>query len=299
MATVTEMLLVQYTAGDDPEVRAGLRQGGRILALPRDWPASVLAVLDSWAEWDSRLRDLDPASLLAVHDARLTAPITFPRKVLCAGANYNSHAEEMGTKRPDPSAAPFFFMKPPTTTIAGPDDSVPLPGGADPRYDWEGELAVVIGRRGKNITASQAQSYVAGYTVADDLSARGRFTRPNAVFPAFAYDWLGQKAQDGSCPIGPGIAPAWTVPDIETQRMRLWVNGDLKQDALIGELVVGIAGLVSAASELVTLEPGDLILTGTPAGVGLPRDTFLSAGDVVEVEVSGIGRIRHSIIAAS
>ncbi len=133
--------------------------------------------------------------------------------------------------------------------------------------------------------------------MADDLSARGRFSLPDAVFAAFAYDWLGQKAQDGSCPIGPGIAPAWAMPDIEDQQLRLWVNGELKQDTLISELVVGIAGLVSAASDLVTLEPGDLILTGTPAGVGLPRDTFLAAGDVVEVEISGIGRIRHSISA--
>ena len=275
----TELLLVQYRAGDDPQVRAGLRHGGAVLALPADWPASVLEILDSWADWGTRLRDLDPASLPAVADAQLTAPVTFPRKILCAGANYYSHAEEMNTNRPDPTAAPFFFLKPPTTTIVGPDDSVPLPGGDNPRYDWEGELAVVIGRRGKHIPSGQAQSYVAGYTVADDLSARGRFSRPNAVVAAFAYDWLGQKAQDGSCPIGPGIAPAWAVPDIEAQRLRLWVNGDLKQDTLIGELVVGIAGLVSAASEVVTLEPGDLILTGTPAGVGLPRDTFLGVGD--------------------
>jgi 2-keto-4-pentenoate hydratase/2-oxohepta-3-ene-1,7-dioic acid hydratase in catechol pathway len=145
------------------------------------------------------------------------------------------------------------------------------------------------------LAPAEAGSYVAGYTVADDLSARGRFSRPNAVFAAFAYDWLGQKAQDGSCPIGPGIAPVWTVPDIEDQRMRLWVNGDLKQDTFIGELVVGIAGLVSAASDLVLLEPGDLILTGTPAGVGLPRNTFLAAGDVVEVEITGIGSIVHAI----
>ena len=227
----------------------------------------------------------------------LSLPSPSPGKSCAPGTNYYSHAEEMKTARPDPRAAPFFFMKPPTTTIVGPVAAVPLPRGEAPDYDWEGELAIVIGRRGKHITSEDAASYVAGYTVADDLSARGRFERPNAVFPAFGYDWLGQKAQDGSCPIGPGIAPAWAVPDIEDQRMRLWVNGDLKQDTLIGELVVGIAGLVSAASDLVTLESGDLILTGTPAGVGLPRDTFLAVGDVVEVEIGRIGRIVHTIIA--
>jgi 2-keto-4-pentenoate hydratase/2-oxohepta-3-ene-1,7-dioic acid hydratase in catechol pathway len=291
----TGLLLVQYTTGGDGTIRAGVRHDGVVRALPGDWPDTGLAVLDAWEKWGGQLRQLDPAALPAVPDARLEAPLTFPRKVLCAGANYYSHAEEMNTARPDPGATPFFFMKPPTTTITGPVACVPLPRGDAPDYDWEGELAIVIGRRGKHIAPGEAGSYVAGYTVADDLSARGRFSRPNAVFAAFAYDWLGQKAQDGSCPIGPGIAPAWTVPDIEDQRMRLWVNGELKQDTFIGELVVGIAGLVSAASDLVMLEPGDLILTGTPAGVGLPRNTFLAAGDVVEVEITGIGSIVHTI----
>jgi 2-keto-4-pentenoate hydratase/2-oxohepta-3-ene-1,7-dioic acid hydratase in catechol pathway len=291
----TGLLLVQYA--DDDRIRAGVRYHDVVRALPRNWPDTVLAILDSWDEWSGQLRAIDPDALPAVPDARLVAPVTFPRKILCAGANYYSHAEEMKTARPDPRATPFFFMKPPTTTIAGPDASVPLPRGQAPDYDWEGELAVVIGRPGKHIAPEDAAAYVAGYTVADDLSARGRFRRPNAVEP-FTYDWLGQKAQDGSCPIGPGIAPAWAVPDIEDQRLRLWVNGDLKQDALISDLVVGIDGLVSAASDLVTLEPGDLILTGTPAGVGLPRDTFLAAGDLVQVEIGGIGRIVHTIIAS-
>jgi 2-keto-4-pentenoate hydratase/2-oxohepta-3-ene-1,7-dioic acid hydratase in catechol pathway len=290
----TGLLLVQYTANGP--VRAGVRHDDVVRALPRNWPGTVLAILDSWDEWSGPLRALHPHELPVVPDARLVAPVTFPRKILCAGANYYSHAEEMKTARPDPRAVPFFFMKPPTTTIAGPVASVPLPRGEAPDYDWEGELAIVIGRPGKHIAPADAASYVAGYTVADDLSARGRFQRPKAVEP-FTYDWLGQKAQDGSCPIGPGIAPAWAVPDIEDQRLRLWVNGDLKQNAPISDLVVGIDGLVSAASDLVALEPGDLILTGTPAGVGLPRDTFLAAGDVVEVEIDGIGRIVHTIIA--
>jgi 2-keto-4-pentenoate hydratase/2-oxohepta-3-ene-1,7-dioic acid hydratase in catechol pathway len=287
----TGLLLVQYTDGGT--VRAGVRHDDVVRALPRNWPETVLAILDSWDEWSGQLQALGPGALPVVPNARLVAPVTFPRKVLCAGANYYSHAEEMKTARPDPRAVPFFFMKPPTTTIVGPVASVPLPRGEAPDYDWEGELALVIGRPGKHITPEDAASHVAGYTVADDLSARGR---PNAVEP-FGYDWLGQKAQDGSCPIGPGIAPAWAVPDIADQRLRLWVNGDLKQDALISDLVVGIDGLVSAASDLVMLEPGDLILTGTPAGVGLPRDTFLVVGDVVEVEIGGIGRIVHTIIA--
>ena len=293
--TMPEVLLVQYVSGGDGTPRAGVRIDGTVRSLPDGWPTSTMAILERWPELGAALRDSDLDSWPAVADAGLIAPITYPRKVLCAGANYYSHAEEMGTARPDPTATPFFFLKPPTTTIVGPDAVVPLPGGDDPRYDWEGELAVVIGRRARNVSVAAARDVIAGYLVADDLSARGLFARPEAVFPPFSYDWLAHKGQDGSCPIGPGIAPVWAVPYIESKRLTLSVNGERKQDSLIGDLVVGVDGLVSAASRLVTLEPGDVILTGTPAGVGLPRNTFLGVGDLVEVTIDGIGTIRHEI----
>lgn len=292
---MTGMLLIQYCTDDDAVPRAGLLVDETVRALPASWPDTVLGVLDRWDEYEPALRTLDTEALDAVPGATLTTPITFPRKVLCAGANYFSHADEMGTARPDPDAAPFFFLKPPTTTVVGPDAVVPLPSGDDPRYDWEGELAVVIGRRARHVSREDARSVIAGYLVADDLSARGLFARPNAVFPPFAFDWLAHKAQDGSCPIGPGIAPAFSLPDIESKRLTLSVNGEPKQDALIEELVIGIDGLVAGASDLVTLEPGDIILTGTPAGVGLPKNTFLAVGDRVEVAIEGIGRIVHTI----
>ncbi len=290
-----EILLVQYRCGVDANPRAGVRIDGIVRSLPDGWPTSTLDILERWEEYSAALQAIDFCPWPSVAGAELVAPITYPRKVLCAGANYYSHAEEMGTARPDPAAAPFFFLKPPTTTVVGPDVVVPLPDGADPRYDWEGELAVVIGRRSRNLSVETALEAVAGYMVADDLSARGLFSRPQAVFPPFAYDWLAHKSQDGSCPIGPGIAPTWAVPDIEAKRLTLAVNGERKQDSLIGDLVVGIAGLVSAASHLVTLEPGDIILTGTPAGVGLPRNTFLAVGDRVDVAIDGIGTITHTI----
>ncbi len=292
---MTGLLLVQYRTDNDAVPRAGLLVGDSVRALPASWPDTVLGVLDRWDEYEAALQTLDTEGLEAVPGATLTTPITFPRKVLCAGANYFSHADEMGTARPDPDAAPFFFLKPPTTTVVGPDAVVPLPSGDDPRYDWEGELAVVIGRRARHVAREDARSVVAGYLVADDLSARGLFARPNAVFPPFAFDWLAHKAQDGSCPIGPGIAPAFSLPDIESKRLTLSVNGEPKQDALIEDLVIGIDGLVAGASDLVTLEPGDIILTGTPAGVGLPKNTFLAVGDRVEVAIEGIGRIVHTI----
>lgn len=292
---MNDLLLVQYLHPDDGEPRAGVSTAGAVRVLPPHWPAAMLDVLDRWAEFGPALQTLDLDTLPVMQGARLVAPITFPRKVLCAGANYFSHADEMGTARPDPHAAPFFFLKPPTTTVLGPGAVCPLPAGADPRYDWEGELVVVIGRRARRVSPADARAHVAGYTVANDLSARGRFTRPDAVFPPFAYDWLGHKGQDGSCPIGPGIAPAWALPDIHASRLTLRLNGELQQDTLLAELVIGIDELVAAASSQTTLEPGDLILTGTPAGVGMPRNRFLAAGDSIEVCIEGIGVLRHTI----
>lgn len=292
---MNDLLLVQYLDPDDGAPRAGVSTAGTVRALPADWPATMLEVLDRWDELGPALRVLDLDALSVVEGARLSAPITFPRKVLCAGANYFSHTDEMGTARPDPDATPFFFLKPPTTTVVGPGAVVPLPAGEDPRYDWEGELAVVIGRRAHRVSSADARAHIAGYTVANDLSARGRFTRPDAVFPPFAYDWLGHKGQDGSCPIGPGIAPAWALPDIEASRLTLRLNGELQQDTLLTELVIGIDKLVAGASAQTTLEPGDLVLTGTPAGVGLPQNRFLAVGDRLEVSVEGIGVLRHTV----
>ena len=292
---MNDLLLVQYLSPGNGPPRAGVQTAGTVRALPADWPAMVLEVLDRWDELGPALQALDLDALSVVDGAWLTTPITFPRKVLCAGANYFSHTDEMGTARPDPGATPFFFLKPPTTTVVGPDAVVPLPAGEDPRFDWEGELAVVIGRRARHLSPADARAHVAGYTVADDLSARGRFSRPDAVFPPFAYDWLGHKGQDGSCPIGPGIAPVWAVPDIEASRLTLDLNGERQQDTLLTELVIGIDGLVAGASTFCTLEPGDLILTGTPAGVGLPQNRFLAVGDHLEVSIDGIGTLVHKV----
>ncbi|WP_375384916.1 fumarylacetoacetate hydrolase family protein [uncultured Microbacterium sp.] len=291
-------LLVQFvTVGDDRPI-AGIRVHDAIHALPSGWPQTVLELLDDWSVWQSRLRALDPESLSAVHDARLVAPITYPRKVLCAGANYYDHAEEMGTETPDPTAAPFFFLKPPTTTIVGPSADVELPARSGANVDWEAELGVVIADRCKSVPLEEARSHVAGYLVANDLSARGLFSRPGAVFPPFAWDWLAHKGLDGFCPVGPGIVPWWFLEDADHLRLTLTVNGVTTQDSNTSNLVVGIDGLISGASELITLEPGDLILTGTPAGVGMPKGTFLSAGDVVAVQIEGIGRIENRMVAA-
>jgi 2-keto-4-pentenoate hydratase/2-oxohepta-3-ene-1,7-dioic acid hydratase in catechol pathway len=295
--TAPEWSLIQYvTEGSEP--RVGLMSEGRISAAPEGFPERMTDLLDAWDTWEPRLRGLSVDGSAEVEGARLVAPITFPRKVICSGANYYDHAAEMGTARPDPHARPFFFLKAPTTTVVGPYDDIPFPLDEQAKTDWEIELTLVIGRRGKNIDPADAMSYVAGYTVANDLSARGLFARPDAVFPPFGFDWLAHKSLDGSCPIGPGIVPSWLVEDPQSLALTLTVNGEVKQDSNTSGLVISLADLVAGASRLVTLEPGDLILTGTPAGVGLPRGERLRDGDVVNATIAGIGSIENRMVAA-
>nr|WP_179435200.1 fumarylacetoacetate hydrolase family protein [Microbacterium pseudoresistens] len=269
---------------------------GSVRALPAGWPLVAVDIFDDWERWSTQLRDLDVHSLPLVIGAELAAPITFPRKVLCAGANFYDHAAEMGTATPDPAAPPFFFLKPPTTTVVGPFDDVRVPDLAHAGLDWEIELAAVIGRRARDVAPDEAPGVVAGYTVSNDLSARARFPRPSAVQAPFAWDWLGHKALDDSCPLGPGVVPAWMIDDPQELAMRLSVDGVIKQDSSTSDMVVPVARLISAASRWVTLEPGDVVLTGTPAGVGMPRQDFLGDGARVRAEIEGIGAIENKIV---
>jgi 2-keto-4-pentenoate hydratase/2-oxohepta-3-ene-1,7-dioic acid hydratase in catechol pathway len=290
--------LVQFTTPGSATTELGVDVGGSVRLPPAELRGvTLMQVLDDWARWTPVLRDLDAESLTEVPGARLAAPLTYPRKVLCAGANYYDHAEEMGTERPDPDATPFFFLKTPTTTIVGTGTPVAIPVDPEAGVDWEAELGVVIADTCRDLDAADARAHIAGYVVANDLSARGRFPRPDAVFPPFGWDWFAHKNQDGFCPIGPGMVPAWLVPDPQELKIRLTVNGEVKQDSTTAAMVTGVDKLVAAASRVATLEPGDLVLTGTPAGVGMPRQEFLKPGDVVTVEIEGLGHITNEIVA--
>jgi 2-keto-4-pentenoate hydratase/2-oxohepta-3-ene-1,7-dioic acid hydratase in catechol pathway len=288
--------LVTYRRGDAVGV-AALRADGAVVAPPdlKRW-ATMLELLEDWAQAADILRaiEIDDAPVLR-HDA-LLAPIRWPRKVICAGVNYRRHIREMGGEVPAEGWKPFFFLKPPTTTVIGPADAIIAHSPETARYDWEAELAVVIGIGGRDISREDALSHVAGYCVANDITARGHHKRQAVPADAFVYDWFAAKSVDGSLPMGPGITPAFGVPDPQDLRLRLWVNGELQQDESTSDMICTVAGLVSAASEVVTLEPGDVIPSGTPSGVGAGRGLFLRPGDVVRTTIDGLGTLENPVI---
>lgn len=218
-------------------------------------------------------------------DAEFAQPVLRPGKVVCVGLNYRSHILEMGRDLP---AYPTLFAKF-AETLTGPTDDVEFVD-EDPELDWEGELTIVIGTRGRRIPEESALDHVAGYTVANDISMRGWQFRTK--------EWLQGKVWEGSTPVGPVVATPDEV-DLPTARLRTTVNDEVMQDHAIADLLFSPAHLVSYISTMITLEPGDLILTGTPGGVGRARDpqVFLRPGDRVRVTIDGIGSTDTAIVA--
>jgi acylpyruvate hydrolase len=238
----------------------------------------------------SRLRaaELDTAGALPLAELRLRPVVPNPRKVICVGLNYKAHAEEAERDLPD---YPVLFTKF-ATSLTGPADDIPCPPESA-AVDYEGELVVVIGERGRRVDRAGAMDLVAGYAVANDVSMRD--------FQNKTHQWLPGKAWDASTPVGPHLVTADEVPDPGALRLRTTVNGEVVQDAATGMMIFDVPTLVSTISEFATLEPGDLILTGTPAGVGFRREPqlLLSDGDVVTVEVDGVGKIENKVVAES
>ena len=252
-------------------------------------------LLEDWPAAEAVLRDLDVDNAPVIEYDALLPPLQWPRKVICAGVNYRKHMREMGGEIPAAGWRPFFFLKAPTTSVIGPRDPIVISSAARARYDWEAELAVVIGVKGKNIDPERAGSHVAAYSVCNDITARGYHRRDAVPADAFRYDWFAAKSVEGSLPLGPGLTPAFLVPDPQDLRLRLWVNGELQQDESTADMVCPVAELIAAASEVVTLEPGDVIATGTPAGVGAARGLYLRGGDVVRVTIDGLGTLENTV----
>lgn len=226
-----------------------------------------------------RLRRVDPATLPRVPGgSRLGVPLAGIGNIVAIGLNYRDHAAEMGSALP---AEPVVFSKH-TGALAGPTDALTLPAGTD-RLDWEVELAVVIGRTAWQVPEAEALAHVAGYATANDVSARDWQKDRGG-------QWIKGKSGPGFCPLGPWMVTADEVPD--PQALRLWcdVDGRRMQDGSTADMVFGVAFLISYLSQFMALAPGDVVLTGTPAGVGMGRGTYLARGSRVEVAVDGLGR---------
>jgi len=292
-------MLVTYYEDDPGKPQVGVAASGVVYRAPELLAGrSMLEILAEWDALAPALRTITQPAGEPVPGALLLAPIQFPAKVLCAGANYYAHLTEMRIARPERPGQPYFFLKPPTTTVIGPDAEVLLPARPGRQIDWEGELGVVIGRRCHNVPAERARDVVAGWTVLDDVSARDRLHRTDVVSEHFGYDWFAAKGEDTFCPMGPGLVPDWLVGDPQRLGIRLSVNGVVKQDSTTADMIVPIWEVIAAASRSVTLEPGDVIATGSPAGVGVPRGEFLAPGDVVIVQVDQVGTLRHGVADA-
>jgi 2-keto-4-pentenoate hydratase/2-oxohepta-3-ene-1,7-dioic acid hydratase in catechol pathway len=264
---------------------------------------SVRSVLDDWSAASGRLAKAATGKLgtgMRLADVRLEAPVLYPGAIYCAGANYRDHVDNMARKlnippEPDPHELglnPWHFIKSSWCAV-GDGADVAL---ASDFLDWEAELAVVIGRTARNVPLDKVFDHVAGYTAANDLSARDRTQREAVpIASPFRYDWIGQKNFDGACPIGPWIVPADQIPDPQSLAIRTYVNDALKQNSTTAKMLFSIAEQVAHLSSRITLHPGDVILTGTPAGVGAETGDRLARGDRVRVEIEKIGTLVTNI----
>jgi 2-keto-4-pentenoate hydratase/2-oxohepta-3-ene-1,7-dioic acid hydratase in catechol pathway len=266
------------------------------LAVPAaDAQRGVLALIEQLAAGGKPPQAAGAALPLA--SVKLEAPIPVPRRnVWCVGRNYHAHARELQASvfknnAADPASWPIFFTKAPETVI-GPTDSVLLPGaGISTQIDYEAELTIVIGKGGKNIPREQAMEHVFGYTIVNDVTARDVQIRHQ--------QWDLGKSFDTFCPMGPWIVTADEL-DGRNTRVRCWVNGELRQDAQTTDLIFDLPSLIETCSRGITLYPGDLIATGSPAGVGMGMTppSWLKSGDTVRIAVEGLGEIENRFTGA-
>ena len=298
------MRLATYAGADNAGAHLGIVLGERILnveaaakslGLP-DVHDDMLGFIRQGAQALATARTIaerlegDASKGLPTSSVRLLAPIPRPqRNVVCVGLNYAEHvAESKSVTGNELPKFPVFFSKPPSTVI-GPDDAIPWHGNVSTSIDWEVELAVIIGREGRDVAEPSAMGYVFGYTVANDVTARDLQQRHQ--------QWYKGKGLDGFCPLGPVVVTADEIGDPHELEIRLRVNGVEKQRSNTRYLIFNIPRLIAEWSAGMTLYPGDILLTGTPSGVGVGRTPpeFLKPGDVVEAEIPAIGVLRNTV----
>ena len=272
-------------------------------ALLQDWSSSHVK-LSALAERIAAQPERFAAERLDAAHVRFLPPLLNPGVIYAAGANYRDHVEAMskatGAKLVlDPKSEgvdPWHFIKAGRSTLSPHHGEVAFPAHTQ-RLDWEAELAVVIGRHASRVPVDEALSYVAAYSCANDLSARDNMIR-QTVDPSspFRFDWIGHKCFNGSCPMGPYLTPAEFVPSPERLGIKLWLNGVLRQDSNTSNHLYSVAEQSSYLSHRVDLNPGDVLLTGTPAGVGAEVGEFLKKGDEMRVWIEGLGDLDTRLV---
>ena len=299
------MKLVTYSARGQASI--GLLAESGVVDIPSGWrdgdpPLTMLELLGLWPTCVSELRRLTESAdnVTPLDAAKLLAPIPRPPKVLALAGNYAEHIKEAGkalglSESPRQTTVPRPFLMP-ATVVIGPGDEIPWPMYSK-TIDYELELGVVIGKTAKCIDAECALDHVAGYTIVNDVSARSvtfaadRAKRPWDEF----YDWLNGKWSDGFLPIGPYLLTADELGDPQNLAMTLKVNGQIRQDANTAQMIYSVADIVSFLSHIMTLEPGDLIATGTPAGVAMATGDFLQSGDQIECSIEKLGTLVNTL----
>ncbi|XP_039906455.1 fumarylacetoacetate hydrolase domain-containing protein 2A [Simochromis diagramma] len=289
------MRLVQFRhRGEGASIRVGVEQGeGHSVVDLKAFDPSMPSTMRELLELGDKGLECAQRALASGKcvvdraDIQLLSPVTGPEKVVCVGMNYRDHCLEQNAPIPK---EPIIFNKFPSA-ITGPYDDIILPSESQ-EVDWEVELAFVIGRRGKRIKEEDALSYVAGFTVANDVSARDWQMKRNGK------QWLLGKTFDSFCPLGPALVTTDTVTDPHNLSIRCLVNGDTVQDSNTDQIIFKTAALVAWVSKFVTLIPGDVFLTGTPPGVGAFRKPpiFLKKGDVVECQIEQLGSIINKVV---
>jgi acylpyruvate hydrolase len=283
------MRLLSYDDGSGPQ--AGVQLGEEIVpvAALHTHGGSVRGLLhalevDELVELGRRAHDAD--ARIAISAVRLLAPVPDPEKIICLGLNYRDHAAEAGQEIP---AAPMWFAKF-ANSLIGSGEPIVLPAACADHVDYEAELAVVIGRAAKCVTAEDALSYVAGAMPFNDVSARDlQFQNPL---------WMSGKAIDTFAPCGPALVTLDELGDLQSLALRTRVNGELLQEGTTAEQIFTVVEVIAWLSRTMTLLPGDIVATGTPAGVGASKGRFLRDGDTVEVELDGLGAVINPVRAA-
>ena len=273
----------------DAERPLAVVEGERVAPLGMDGIATVDELIaagpEAWAAAGDAAGDAAESAGEPLRPGMLDAPLRAPSKIACVGLNYHDHCRETGMEAPE---RPLIFAKF-ASSLTGPDTPIEWPEGLTQQVDWEAELAVVIGRRTRHASGQEALDSIFGYTAANDVSARDlQFSD---------QQWVRGKSLDTFCPVGPVIVTPDEFGDPQDKRLLARVNGETMQDSTTAEMIFGVAEIVSFLSQACTLEPGDLILTGTPWGVGGFRDppVFLKPGDVVEIEVEGVGVLANHV----